>query len=201
MKILVTAGACLLAVLVFTLVSYAESCVATPVRGNAIRPSYGYNHARTDILVVPVAPDYYYSVGDDEEREERIAERIARKIGEKAPQAAPAAHQAPQAAHRAGREMFSLGGGGGAKAGLDDRVLAVFNESCIKCHKPGAAKPGVQLFTFDRKLFVDPDPRKEARRRDKVYEAVESGEMPKGAGPLAASAKALLLEWSQQSSQ
>lgn len=152
------------------------------------------------IIGIPIAPDYYYSVGegDTEERDKRIAEAVAKRLEEKF---SPGQNKVEGASPtpKAGREKFRLLDNGGAVEQLNGKILALFNTSCIKCHKPGATKPGnIQLFTADRKLFVDSDPKKEAKRRERVYESVESGDMPKNGQSLPTSLKALLREWSGQ---
>ncbi len=149
------------------------------------------------VVGIPVVP-YYYSVGEDpEERNRAIAREVLRQLGE---QQSRQEVQQPQQVEVQPRERgeFRLVGVTTSGGGKDAQVLAVFNTDCVRCHKPGANRPGVQLLTADRKLFVDADPAKESRRRRRVYDSVESGEMPKGGQPLSASRKSLFSEWAQK---
>jgi hypothetical protein len=142
-----------------------------------------------EVIAVPVAPDYYYSVGGHDSVEQ-IAKEVVKQLKKEG-------LPGPFAASRDDRERFRLMGNARVED-LDGPVLEIFNTSCIKCHKPGAARPGVHLFNDDRSLFIDPDAKKEKVRRRRVYEAVESGEMPKGSGPLPIESKELLRKWSER---
>jgi len=124
------------------------------------------SYGQTVVVGTPVETNYYYSVGSDQSQELT-------------------------------RDLFKLVGASESdSADVNRRVLGLFENSCVRCHKPGASNPGgIQLFTSDRKLFVDSDAKKELRRRERVYEAVDGGDMPKNAQPLTASEKALLLKW------
>ncbi len=184
----------------------AACLLAIPQAGRAGSPpaySYGtnYDYEKVLIFAIPVAPDYYYSVGDGltpEEREDRIAAAVIKRFEQRFSITDERATRraTPAAPERVTREMFRLVGN--APEGPDRRVLALFNTNCVRCHKPGASKPGnVQLLTADRKLFANPDPAKERRRRERVYESVESGEMPRGGPVCPADEKALLKEWSE----
>jgi mono/diheme cytochrome c family protein len=161
------------------------------VMGAGSYPSYnGYykNNYEPVIVAIPVAPDYYYSVGDGD-AEERIADKVVKKLGDKVAQAQPQPGDAD-------RDEFRLSG---ARLRSDDKVLALFDTNCIRCHKPGVGSARMpQLMTADRKLFVDPDQKKERARRERVYDSVESGEMPKNQPALPASVKQLLRDWADK---
>ncbi len=141
------------------------------------------------IITLPVAPPYYYSVGH-QDQVEKIADEVIKRFKKEFPQ--------PESEPEADRELFKLFGKQRptkpvADANIDRQVLNIFDNTCVKCHKPGASKPGnIQLLTEDRQLFVNPEPKKEAARRRRVYESVESGEMPKGLGPLTQEQKAFI---------
>jgi hypothetical protein len=162
--------------------------------------TYDYNHNDT-IIAIPVNGDYYYSVGQDiEELTRKISDEIIRRFDEKF--AVQNTQPAAEPAKKLSRDMFRLAGGPAPADDLNDRVFALFNSSCIKCHKPGASRPGnIVLFTPDRKLFIDPDPQKESLRRRLVYEAIDSGNMPKGVGPFPAADKALVRQWMEKVSR
>jgi mono/diheme cytochrome c family protein len=161
---------------------------------------------KTKVIGVPIAPPYYFSVGagDPEEQAERVARKtveILKKSGALQPPAQPDQPATPDdKQEELTTDDFKLVGRG--RANLDRQVLAIFNASCIQCHKPGATKPGnVQLFTADRKLFVDPDPKKEYARCKRIAEAVDhrsGGEMPKDQPPLPPAQQALLKKWSER---
>jgi mono/diheme cytochrome c family protein len=155
-----------------------------------------YAGQKTVVVAVPVAPDYYYSVGEDPEAAaDRVARRVMEMFEKKYAVNEP---PAPPTDTPLTREDFRVVGG---KAGgdLDRQVFALMNTSCVQCHKPGGTKPGnVQLFTADRKLFADPDPGREAARRARIAASVdhaEGGEMPKQQPPLRPDQVALLREW------
>jgi hypothetical protein len=164
----------------------------------AVATSY-YQHKHV-IIAVPVNPDYYYTVGDDDAEDrlvEKIAQRIARTISRR-PQQGNSPSAAPEEDDF--EASFRLVGAAKAKKGdsIDSQVLGLFNTTCVKCHKPGASTPGnIILLTSDRRLFVDPDAKKEARRRQKVYDSVESGDMPKNAPTLPPSVKNMLAQWAK----
>lgn len=153
------------------------------------------------ILAVPVAADYYYTVGGSEQR---IADEVVRRLETRLRgQGQPIPAAAAPTPGRLDRSAFRLAGAGEAAlrpdAGGEQPVLAVMERSCVQCHKPGASKPGnIQLFTAERTLFVDPDPARELRRRQRVYDSVSSGDMPKGGRPLSPSDRAILDSWVQQ---
>ena len=164
---------------------------------------------RTVIVRVPVVNDVIYSVGEryipcqknekiqknekvglSDEDIKRIADEVARKLKSK--------------------DFNLIGDEGGPKrevisdkekSELKTKVFAIFNSSnngCIDCHKPGANKPGVQLFNADRTLFVNSDPKKEFIRRSKIVDACDAsigGTMPKGGIPLAPEQLAILKLW------
>lgn len=168
-------------------------CAPASASAGHVRPysvqknvSYGYQN---NVYLVPVAPDYYYSVGDADVIAERVAEKI-RKEFRAEPGPGPGDDEV-------GFEDFLVVGGAGP--GLDAQVRDVFDTACIGCHKPGASKPGnIQLLTAGRKLFSETGPGRERRRRSRVYDAVESGDMPKDAPPLTAAQKEVLRRWKEQ---
>ena len=157
-----------------------------PVYVQHQQPAYVYD--KSYIFAIPVAPDYYYSVGDDD----LLAEKIAKIVLERMPKPSP---EGP--AGGIDRDTFRVFGAGGGQS-VDSRVLHLFDTTCVKCHKPGADRPGVQLLTRDRKLFAEADARKEARRRRLVYDSVESGEMRKNAPPLPTTDKTVLKQWMEK---
>jgi hypothetical protein len=69
----------------------------------------------------------------------------------------------------------------------------------VQCHKPGADKPGnVRLLAADRRLYVDPDPAREAGRRARVLDSVDAGvggTMPKNLPALPPAQVATIREW------
>lgn len=165
-------------------------------------PTYApaYDHQvvveKTKVIGVPVNAPYIYSVGGGpaEDSEDRIADKVIRRFKKEFDLGQPEA--GPQDPDPVSREDFNLLGKG--RGGPDAKVLALFNANCVQCHKPGQTRPGAQLFTPDRRLFVDPDPRREARRRQKIYNAVDpdaGGEMPKNRPPLTPAERALLKDW------
>jgi hypothetical protein len=146
------------------------------------------------VIAVPVAPDYYYSVGaDQEELEAKIDRAVERRLkAQRNADPAPPADEEDLV-----KDDFKVLGG--RRGTLDDKVLAVFNTSCVQCHKPGATKPGnIQLFTSDRKLFADPDPKREAARRARVYQVVEDGDMPKNKPRLPQAPRDAIKEWAER---
>jgi mono/diheme cytochrome c family protein len=159
---------------------------------------------KTKVIGVPVNAPYIFSVGNDgEESEDRIADKVVRRFKKEfdVNPGAEAAPAPPEAAGPVSREDFRLVGGGNAAAGLDGKVLALFNAQCVQCHKPGQTKPGAQLFTADRRLFVDPDPKKEAKRRQRINDACNpdaGGEMPKNRPPLTPAERRLINDWCAQ---
>lgn len=167
--------------------------------------TYGYRQQvhnvvnETLILGVPYVPDYFYSVGRDRDEDaKRIADAVMLQFEKKflVNQPAPAESR-PAEQRKLSREDFSIVGGR-SSASIDQKVLAIFDNNCIKCHKPGANKPGVQLQTSDRKLFVESDPRKELRRRERIYDSCDhtsGGTMPKNSPSLVKSEMELLKEW------
>jgi mono/diheme cytochrome c family protein len=167
-------------------------------------PAYDHDRVvveRTKVIGVPVNAPYIYSVGNDgEESEDRIADKVIRRFKREfdlnpGAEAAPAEPAAPVS-----REDFRLVGGKGA-ATLDARVFALFNAQCVQCHKPGQTRPGAQLFTPDRRLFVDPDPKREVRRRQRINDACDpdaGGEMPKNRPPLTPAERRLINDWYAQ---
>ncbi len=170
--------------------------------------TYQYKYQYDDkvvVIAIPVAPDYYYSVGDGltpEEREERIAAAVIRKFGEKFSidkEKATRKSTTPTRPVELTREDFRLLPEQNAEsARIESSARDIFNTNCVRCHKPGASKPGnVRLLTPERKLFADADAKRELRRRERVYESVESGEMPKNGPVLSADQKEALKEWVQ----
>lgn len=158
-------------------------------------PTYGgyeQNYDKTLIFGIPY--NYAYSVGEDPEAQ---ANRIAKKVMDELKRQ----FEFGKAAEEKKVEELDPGAfrlvGNEADVDLDRQVLAIFNSACIKCHKPGATKPGVQLLTLDRKMFVNSDPKREEARRERVYESlVDSDEpMPKGGRPLSSEQKALVRQW------
>jgi hypothetical protein len=165
-------------------------------------PTYApaYDHQvvveKTKVIGVPVNAPYIYSVGGGptEDSEDRIADKVIRRFKKEFDLGQP--ETGPQ--DPVSREDFNLLGKGRGGPVPDAKVLALFNANCVQCHKPGQTRPGAQLFTQDRRLFVDQDPRKEARRRQRIYDAVDpdaGGEMPKNRPPLTRAERALLKEW------
>jgi hypothetical protein len=147
-----------------------------------------YQYQQTDsIYILPIAPDYYYSTGDDSKEEILEELRQLRRLLKPAELATPSVPQP-----RLDRSSFRLLGRSGVD--LDARVLRIVNRDCIGCHKPGAVRPW-PLLTADRQLFRDADPQKEVRRRQRVYDSVESGDMPKDRPALSPSDKSALKQW------
>lgn len=138
----------------------------------------------TPIIAVPIV-DYHYAIGDEY--------RIKRIISEVVQGQAPVS-PAPAQGGALDKGIF---GTVGQSINLDSQVLAIFNESCIQCHKPGASKPGVQLFTEERGLFIGGDPSKERARRVRIVESVDEGDMPKGGARLSEEKRRLLRKWAQ----
>lgn len=166
--------------------------------------SAGYVHNQAVILAVPVVADYYYTVGGNDQR---IADEVIRRLESRFQFGSPSqpAPSQPAAPSRLDRSAFRLAGNGGGSPSPSSsnhssaQVLAVLERTCVQCHKPGSSKPGnIQLFTAERTLFVDADPARELRRRQRVYDSVQSGDMPKGGRPLPSSEKAILEAWVQQ---
>jgi hypothetical protein len=184
------------------------------------------------VIGVPLAPDYYYSVGDGlyaEERERRIAEAVIRRFGQEYQVVSPGAKSGMGSKAKAkakakvnsapapsplNRDSFRLVGvmpvakqslppparDSEDVAAINQKVQQLFEASCLKCHKPGASKPGnIQIFTSERELFFDSDPKKESLRRLRVYESVESGDMPRGAPPWTPQERAILKQWYEMS--
>jgi hypothetical protein len=93
-----------------------------------------YAGQKTVVVAVPVAPDYYYSVGEDPEATaDRVARRVMEMFEKKYAVNEP---PAPPTDTPLTREDFRVVGG---KAGgdLDRQVFALMNTSCVQCHKPG----------------------------------------------------------------
>jgi mono/diheme cytochrome c family protein len=160
---------------------------------------------KTKVIGVPVAPPYYFSVGagDPDEQAERVARKtveILKKSGALQPPAQADQPTPEDKQEELTTDDFRLVGRG--KANLDRQVFAVFNSSCIQCHKPGATKPGnVQLFTADRTLFKDADPKREYARRSRILAAVDhstGGEMPKNGRPLPPAQVAAIRKWADE---
>lgn len=174
----------LLSTLIVCVPAEANSCKPLPKQQFVVTPPF-----QQTIVTLPVAPPYYFSVGSHDQVKEIVKETIKQYREELLPAVEPQDE----------REMFKLFGNKKAVTKVDDgAVLAVFDNTCVKCHKPGSAKPGVQLLTEERQLFVNPDQKKELARRKRVYESIESGEMPKGLGPLTPEQKAVIESWSKR---
>jgi hypothetical protein len=164
----------------------------------ALAQNYGYQQynyrTKTVVVGVPLAPDYYYSVGDGdpEEHAKRIADEVLKRL-KKEFVTAGEVETKPAPLDRSAFQVL------GKPNDLDNKVLAIFNDSCVKCHKPGANKPGnIQLFTNDRRLWVDPDPKRELVRRETVYSSIDhsvGGSMPKGQPPLPMAKLDIIKEW------
>lgn len=179
------------------------ACLALAPSAAVANPTYD-PHAqavvvKTKVIGVPVGAPYVYSVGggDPEEVARKLADEVMRRF-KKEFEVNPPAGEAPPAKGPVSREDFDVVRKGNRPSGLDGRVLALFNAQCVQCHKPGQTKPGVQLFTQARGLFVDPDPKKEAKRRQRIYDSVDpdaGGEMPKNRPSLTPAERALLKEW------
>jgi hypothetical protein len=175
--------------------------IPAPLLAQHYQPQYQprYVDRKITVVGVPVAPDYYYSVGEDPDAAaERVADAVLRRLKKEQPKSTDS--ESPQDGELV-RDDFKLIGGLKKGQSLDDKVFAVFNESCIQCHKPGATKPGnVQLFTPDRRLFRDPDPKRERARRERLSAAVDpdqGGEMPKNKPPLRAELRDLIRRWKE----
>lgn len=171
------------------------SCLAQATHCSTV-VSASYAHAQAVIVAVPVTADYYYSVGGNDQK---IAEEVVRRL--EARFSFPATGQGQVTQKKIGRESFRVVSRKGSSSDTPSpaHVLSLLNQHCVQCHKPGASKPGnIPLFTADRQLFVDADPVRESSRRERVYNSVLSGDMPKGGRPLSSSEKAILLAWVQQ---
>ncbi len=123
------------------------------------------------IIAIPVSStgvSYYYSVGD---------EFVLRRI------------QAPQPQVTANHfNVMGTGNNGKPSGGFDTQVMNIFQQHCVRCHKPGLDKPGVALMNTNGTLYVIADVTKEFQRRSLVYNAVVHSEgvspMPKGSDKL-----------------
>jgi mono/diheme cytochrome c family protein len=142
------------------------------------------NTRRNFIFTIPVSPEYYYAVGDEDEKADRIAERIIKEL--------KAQFKNDDKTEVLDKGLFSVVGKQGTE---ESQVKKILNDHCVQCHKPGSSKPGVQLFDLSRNLFKDADERKEKRRRELVYESIDSGEMPKGSAPLSPNQKSIIKKW------
>ena len=155
------------------------------------------------VIGVPVSNlgvPYYWSVGETL-REEAIAQKAANIV---------IASAKKQSVQQPKREIgvsldFDLissstpSSPATSPSNLDAQVAAIFNESCIRCHKPGASRPGIQLFNADGSLYKAPTWREELKRRQTVYDSI-SGEdgvsqMPKNAEQLDQEKQEIIYAW------
>src|SRR5262245_9949751 len=116
-----------------------------------------YDHDTETIILVPINPEIYYSVGGADRDKVIIKKAIDeyRKGGGHVPVPTPPVPAEDE------REKFRIIGRAQRSVkpaqptppvDLNASILAVVNTTCVKCHKPGAAKPGVQLLTEGREL-------------------------------------------------
>lgn len=141
---------------------------------------------------IPIWAEYYYSVGHEEDEqaaEQRIIDGVIRKFEEKF-QIGEGGEEAV-AIDKSSFKLF----GPPVKGSLEQQVLAILDKKCVDCHKPGAAKPGVYLFTKERKLYADSDPSKELVRRQRILAAIEDGSMPMDAPSLPKAEQELIKKW------
>lgn len=178
----------LLAGLLFLLVALPAAAGYAPVYH---APTHQAEY-RQQVIAIPVAPDYYYSVGTGE-RDDAIARKVIEAIRKEfvTEHEAAAAARAPAEGDETDFRVV------GKRGPLEAQVARLLEAHCMACHKPGSAKPGLPLLTADRKPYKDPDPAREAARRARVYESVESGDMPKNAPGLSPAQKSLLKRWAK----
>jgi mono/diheme cytochrome c family protein len=196
---------------------------------------YGYNYNQVQyhqqyavnpvvVIGVPVSNlgvPYYWSVGQ-ELREERIAERAANLVKNKQGNVTkqertngrPVSTQPQQPSPGVILDFDLVSAAASVSApvqspvgvsDLDAQVKAIFAESCIRCHKPGSARPGLQLLNADGSLFKERDWKAELQRREAVYDSVRGTEgvspMPKNAEQLADDKIELIYLWLREHSQ
>jgi uncharacterized membrane protein len=150
------------------------------------QPTY-YQAPQQVVVGIPVNPDYYYSVGQ-QASEQRIAAEVVKRLNaqdEAAQQSAPVSDPATAVPKPLERRSFSLVG-----ANLGSQVRNILQANCIKCHKPGANRPGVALFAVNGQILTDD--------RAMVYEAVASGDMPKGKKALSQSELDVIKRWAAE---
>ena len=179
--------------------------------------NYEYQVNPVVVIGVPVSNlgvPFYWSVGQ-ELREERVAERAAALIQKSKPEAprqtpAPAPVKEPSAGVSLDFDLIAGTASSsapvlGAETALDTQVKALLTQNCIRCHKPGNSKPGVQLFNTDGSLFKEHDWKAEVRRRESVYDSLRGTEgvspMPKNAEQLADEKIELVYQWLREQMQ
>ncbi len=96
-----------------------------------------------------------------------------------APQPPPATPPAPPAPQPAAPQ---------GDASLDQQVSSIFEASCVSCHAPGKATPGVQLYGAAGDFYVASDRTAEIVRRTRIFDSVRRAPhakpMPKNGNPL-----------------
>ncbi len=145
---------------------------------------------RVVVVAVPVSNGIFYNVGAGYGGERREAKKLSdedvKRIADEVVRAIAA------------KELRTVGGSDAPTKSYDAEAFKILNANCIQCHKPGASKPGLQLFTAERTLFVKADKSAELSRRSRILDAVKDGRMPKGGHPLGEAQKELLENWKKE---
>lgn len=139
-----------------------------------------YNHAQA-IQFVPVAisPDYYYST-QNHYRDSLLADAVVGRLMQaqtKAPQIQQ--HQAPCPCPINQPK---------AATGVSEKLVALVNARCIKCHQGPTPGGGLNLENLDA------IPK---GQRWTSHGLVNSGEMPKGGQPISDDEVKLFVEWAK----